>query len=135
MLFCKHSYTFLQISHGLHFSDAKNLVTDLCLRLKHCVWSACILNIPKITIFPRLKYFSLTLFQTIQFLRKKNLKNNLFCSLKKVRRNNKLKRTSHIEAVHMLGYCDQLRRPSIEMNLIWEPLIKNSIKKLRYELR
>ena len=28
------------------------------------------------------------------------------------------------EAAHTLGYSDQLSRPSIEMNMIWEPLIK-----------
>ena len=29
------------------------------------------------------------------------------------------------ESVHMLGYNDLLSRPSIEMNTIWEPIIKN----------
>ena len=28
------------------------------------------------------------------------------------------------ESAHMLGYNDQLSRPSIEMNTIWEPIIK-----------
>ncbi len=28
------------------------------------------------------------------------------------------------ESAHMLGYNDLLSRPSIEMNTIWEPIIK-----------
>ena len=28
------------------------------------------------------------------------------------------------EAAHMLSYSDLLRRPCIEMNTIWEPIIK-----------
>ena len=28
------------------------------------------------------------------------------------------------ESAHMLGYSDLLRRPSIEINTIWEPIIK-----------
>ena len=30
------------------------------------------------------------------------------------------------ESAHMLGYCDLLSRPSIEMNTIWEPIIKKA---------
>ena len=40
------------------------------------------------------------------------------------------------ESVHMLGYNDQLSRPSIEMNTIWEPIIKKvRWKKNEYEHR
>ena len=28
------------------------------------------------------------------------------------------------ESAHMLGFIDLLNRPSIEMNIIWEPIIK-----------
>ena len=28
------------------------------------------------------------------------------------------------ESAHMLGYNDLLSRPSVEMNTIWEPIIK-----------
>ena len=31
------------------------------------------------------------------------------------------------ESAHMLGYNDQLSRPSIELNTIWEPIIKKAI--------
>ena len=35
------------------------------------------------------------------------------------------------EVTHMLGYGDLLSRPSIEMNTIWEPLIKKpGLKKI-----
>ena len=30
------------------------------------------------------------------------------------------------ESAHMLGYSDLLSRPSIEMNTIWEPVIKKA---------
>ena len=36
-------------------------------------------------------------------------------------RNRRLK-----ESAHMFGYNDLLRRPSIELNTIWEPIIKNN---------
>ena len=31
------------------------------------------------------------------------------------------------EAAHMLGFSDLLRRPSIEINMIWEPFIKKAL--------
>ena len=30
------------------------------------------------------------------------------------------------ESAHMLGYNDRLSRPSIELNTIWEPIIKKA---------
>ena len=40
------------------------------------------------------------------------------------------------ESAYMLGYSDLLSRPSIEMNTIWELIIKMLNKKeLEYELR
>ena len=33
------------------------------------------------------------------------------------------------EATDMLGYSDLLSRPSVEMNTIWEPIIKKARKK------
>ena len=43
------------------------------------------------------------------------------------------------ESAHMLGYNDLLSRPSIELNTIWEPIIKKArikkIKKIEYEHR
>ena len=34
------------------------------------------------------------------------------------------------ESAHMVGYNDLLSRPSIEMNTIWEPIIKRMDKKI-----
>ena len=34
------------------------------------------------------------------------------------------------ESAHMLGYNDLLSRPSIELNTIWEPIIKKARKKI-----
>ena len=41
------------------------------------------------------------------------------------------------ESAHMLGYNDLLSRPSIELNIIWEPIIKKARweKKSEYEHR
>ena len=40
------------------------------------------------------------------------------------------------ESVHMLGYNDLLSRPSIELNTIWQPIIKKARRKeSEYELR
>ena len=40
------------------------------------------------------------------------------------------------ESAHMLGYNDLLSRPSIEMNTIWEPIIKKvRLKKSEYDHR
>ena len=44
------------------------------------------------------------------------------------------------ESAHMLGYSDLLSRPSIELNTIWEPIIKKAKckkkkKKSEYEHR
>ena len=41
----------------------------------------------------------------------------------------------HKESTHMLGYSDLLSRPSIQMNTIWEPIIKKVTKKLEHELQ
>ena len=47
------------MSHGLHFSAAKILMTELCLSLQHRVWFAAILNSLKTNIFVRLEWFLL----------------------------------------------------------------------------
>ena len=38
------------------------------------------------------------------------------------------------EAADLLDYSDLLNRPSIEMNTIWEPLIKNLDQKRKFDM-
>ena len=44
-------------------------------------------------------------------------------------------RINHLkESAHMLGYSDLLSRQSIEMNTIWEPIIKRKVKKIIHNM-
>ena len=44
-------YSLLYISHNLHFSASKSLMTDFCLSLEQFVWLAAILNSLKTNLF------------------------------------------------------------------------------------
>ena len=51
------SHILLEISHGLHFSAAKDLMTDLCSSQEDSIRFATILNCIKTNIFVRRKIF------------------------------------------------------------------------------